>query len=196
MPQLLSECPAAGSQLHWESYLSAPYLLSELGGAGCGRQGYFSPTSFGSLVATLNHNLSRCKTTGPKDRDEGSHCPGQLYYLNPFHKLIALTINEVKKGAVPGGQETPTDSSWVERLDDCQYCQVLSVSWVKRNCFCLSEVDLKAVQQNGHHQKTTKSELHLPSSSFYSRQAFQALLFPYGYQEKWGLWCGYLLVQN
>lgn len=75
-------------------------------------------------MTVLNHVLFRCKTSGPKDRNEGSHCPGHLYYLNPFHKLIALSINEVEKGAVPRGQETPTDSSRVEILDD----EVLSLS--------------------------------------------------------------------
>lgn len=71
-------------------------------------------------MTVLNHILSRCKTTGPKDRDEGSRCPGQLYCLNPLHKLIPLSSNEAKKGAVPRGQETPIDSCCVERLDDCR----------------------------------------------------------------------------
>lgn len=131
MPQLLPECPAAWKLITLG--VLPKYLLSGLGGAGWGRQGYFSPTSFRSLVTVLNHILSRCKTTGPKDRDEDSCCPGQLYYLNPLHKLIPLSLNEVKKGAVPRGQETPIDSSWVERLGDCQVLSSIHsmMSWEK-----------------------------------------------------------------
>lgn len=172
MPQLLPESPAA-----WELITLGVLPKHSLPALWTGRcrlweARVFQPHLLGSLMTVLGHVLSRCKTTGPKDRGEGSRCPRQLYCPNPLHKLIPFSINEVKKGAIPRGQETPTDSSWDERLDDCQYCQVLSVSWVQRNHFCLSEKDLKAVQQNGHHQKTTKSELHLPSSSFYCRQAF------------------------
>lgn len=102
MPQLLSEYSAAW-KLITLGVLITLYLLSELGGAGCGRQGYFSPTSFGSLVTTLNHIFPDAKELDQRTRNEVPCCPRQLYYFNPFHKLIAVHINEVMKGAVPGG---------------------------------------------------------------------------------------------
>lgn len=50
--------------------------------------------------------------------------------------------------------------------------EALPVSRVQRNrYFCLPERDLKAVQQNGHHQKTTKSELHLPIGRLFLLQS-------------------------
>lgn len=50
--------------------------------------------------------------------------------------------------------------------------EAVPVSWVQRNCwFCLPEMDLKAVQQNGRHQKTTKSELLLPVRQLFLPQS-------------------------
>lgn len=85
--------------------------------------------------------------------------PGSYITLIPSISWSLSTLMRLWKGLY---QEVKKRVLVPLELRD-QMVEALPVSWVQRNWFFfLPERDLKAIQQNGHHQKTTKSELRLP----------------------------------
>lgn len=111
MPQLLSEHSAAWKLvavgvIRNYSVCSLDWELQAVGG-----KGGSAPPPLGHWCPCQIIFCTDAKKLDQRTRNEVPYCPRQLYYFNPFHKLITLHINEVMKGAVPGGQEVYTGSS-------------------------------------------------------------------------------------
>lgn len=126
MPQLLSEYSAAWKLITLGVLLNYSLLALWTGRCRLWEARVFQPHLLWITGDHIKSYFPDAKQLDQRTRNEVPCCPRQLYYFNPFHKLIAVHINEVMKGAVTGGWGTYADSSWVERLDDWSIVSILS----------------------------------------------------------------------
>lgn len=159
MPRLLSECPAA-----WKLIavgVVPNYSLSALWTGRCRlwEARVVQPLLLWVTGAHVRSHFVQMQKKCTKGLEMKFHAvPGSYIPLIPSISWSLSTLMRLWKGLY---QEVKKRVLVPLELRD-QMVEALPVSWVQRNCFFLPERDLKAIQQNGHHQKTTKGELHLP----------------------------------